>query len=105
MGKKDVPIMKVISVQNSIMHGICHENEISTQTEALHALTSGFDVGITIFEASRGPFDGFTLDSARNVYSYFKDEANRYKNKNKEIAIWYYSWAEAIEQLFIKKLV
>jgi len=101
MERKYMPIIDVLEAQSSLSQKIYSENKIPFPTIILDALASGLDVIITILEQSLGPFEGLGRESAMKIHDYFKNEAVRYKSINREISIWYDSWAAIIKHFFI----
>jgi hypothetical protein len=78
----------------------CERVGIPFTTPAQIALGSGLDVALTLMELSAGVFQGLSKKSARESVAYFRDEATRSEAVDIQIAIWYRSWAMAIERHF-----
>jgi len=102
MSEGIITIIDVVKVARSISYQHYTQEGISDGSPTLHGLTSGLDVALTIIEESVGTFKGLSKDTAEKMSAYFRQEAERYGKIEKEIAIWYLSFAEAIEHMFIK---
>lgn len=96
-------IMDIVHLTNSIRIKRCLDAGISADNPSvlLNCLSSGLDVGLTLMEDSVGAFDGLTVEQASKVVNYFRKEAKRYSTEQ-EIEIWYLSWADAIEKIYLK---
>lgn len=103
MSNASISIMKIVNLARSIAEKKCKEAGIPYHTLTLVALTSGLDVGLTIMEESAGKFKGLSTQDASKINNYFKEESQRSESVDPGIAIWYWSWAEAIKILFLKK--
>lgn len=105
MHKKDVPVMEIVKLADSLRQKIYETEKLNSTSSILTSLTSGFDVGLTLLEQSVGPFNGLTKQKAADIREYFLNESSKYKTKNIEVSIWYFSYARALEILFINKEV
>jgi hypothetical protein len=93
--------MALVNLANSIRQTRSGIAGIPPRSETLFALASGFDVALTIMETSVGLFTGLTPPAAAKVVRYLREEARRCEQISREVAVWYESYAEAIEQLFM----
>ena len=86
--------MVTVSLEYYKHEGIPH------RTPVLVGLASGQDVALSILEASLGPFESLSPGAVELLTGYFLRESVITKRESIEVAIWYKSYAEAIEQLF-----
>ena len=97
----EITIISIVNLARSIMVSQCKRLGIPFRGEGLVALTSGFDVALTLMEQSVTTFRGLSEESARTIIAYFEEEASKAEPVSLEIALWYSAWAKAIETLFI----
>ena len=112
--RENIGIMDIVHLTNSIRIKRYRDAGISFEPVSLHGslipmmaesvlllgLTSGLDVALTLMEESVGKFNGLSVEQASNIVNYFRKEAER--NSTDEIAIWYLSWADAVEEIYLK---
>jgi len=94
--------MDIINLADVIRRDYYTKAGIPPRTQTLVGLACGLDTALTILESSIGPFETLTREAAVRISDYFKEEAAKVGPENKEVAIWYLSYAEAIERLFIR---
>ena len=76
---------------------------LDPQSALVWGMASGLDVALTLLEQSTGVyFNGLPPDKAMMVSHYFREEADRSEKFHKQIAIWYRSWAEVLEQVYLQ---
>ena len=95
-------IMDIVNLARDIKTEIYKKHNLKQQTGALTALTSGLDVGVTLLETSVGLFDGLTRSEAISIINYFMSESKRHLSDDPETSIWYFSFAKALNHLFIQ---
>jgi len=101
MDKIAISITEIVKLANSFREETYKEEKLPAKTSVLNGLASGLDVGLTLFEQSIGPFDGLTPNMAHEIRSYFLNESRKYQSSDLETSIWYFSYARALEQLFL----
>ena len=75
---------------------------LPAHSPVLFALASGIDVALTVIEQSTGErFRGLTPEIAKTVVQYFRDEAARSSAVDRQVAIFYESWADAIATIYL----
>jgi hypothetical protein len=102
MRKIEVTIMQLVKLANSLRQELYETEKLSPTSSILNGLSSGFDVGLTLFEQSLGSFDGLTIQKAAEIREYFLSESSKYRTENIEASIWYFSFATALENLFLR---
>jgi hypothetical protein len=102
MRKNDVTIMKLVKLANSLRQEVYETEKLYPISSILTGLASGLDVGLTLFEQSLGSFDGLTIQKATEIREYFLSESSKYRTENIEVSIWYFSYATALEILFLR---
>ena len=95
-------IMEVVKLANEIRRHRYMDENCPSGTPVLEGLASGFDTSLTILETSMGAFQGLSPEAAKGIVDYFTRESKRITESKPEIAIWYESYAAAVEQLFIQ---
>lgn len=77
---------------------------LNPHSPMVFALTSGFDVGLTLLEQSTGTdFSDLSAEKAVRVIKYFEDEAERSAAADMQIAIFYRSWAQVLSATYIDR--
>ncbi len=95
-------IMDVVKLASEIRHHWYLDENLEETSPVLEGLASGLDTGFTLLEASLGAFSGLSPDAARSIADYFDQEAERLRDSNRQVSIWYESYAAAVIQLFIQ---
>ena len=95
--------MEIINLANSIRKELYESQKLKPISHTLTGLAWGLDVGLTLLEQSNGPFDGLTQNKADEIRQYFLNESQKHRSDDIEISIWYFSFAQALEQLFFRK--
>lgn len=90
-----------MNLANSIRIRYSEKEGLPARSKTLVALASGLDVAVTVLEESVGSFKGLTPERAKKVCDYFRTEAKRSERIDRETAIFYLAWADALDQLFI----
>ena len=100
-GKQNVPIMELIEFAESLRKQLYEGEGVEEPSSTLGGLASGLDVGLTLLESSLGAFDGLTKESAAECREYFRNESAKHRADDLELSIWYFSYALAIEAMFL----
>jgi len=102
MKEKSSPsFLDLVHLQDSIRRKYYRKAGITKATDVLVALASGLDAALTIIGSSSAEFDGLSREAGRKVSEYFRSESGKYAHTDIETSIWYLSWADAIESVFI----
>lgn len=104
MENRDVSIMDVVKFADSVRREIYESENLDQMSSTLIGLASGLDVGLTLLEQSVGSFSGLSRSKADLLVKYFMNESKSHRSKDVETSIWYYSYAKALEQLFLDKV-
>ena len=95
-------IVELSTLTGMIANGECTKAGLPYMTPLMIGAANGLDVGLTLWEASGGLFEGFSRQSAERASTYFRAEAERSRSIDRRIAIWYESWAKAIELTYLQ---
>jgi len=100
--KKDVTIKDIMDFANSYRQKMHLKEKIPLKTRTTLGLSSGLDVGLTLLERFIRTFDGLTQEEAKEIIKYFDKKSKENEISNREISIWFLSFADAIDHFFLE---
>ena len=76
---------------------------LDPRSAIIFAVASGCDIALTLLEQStEARFSGLSRESANRVINYFREEAARSVNVDRQVALIYETWAEFLEATYLK---
>jgi len=101
--KRFIIIEDIKDFANSYRQKMHHKKKIPFNASTTLGLSSGFDVGLTLLERFACQFDGLTREEAKEIIKHFDKKSIEYEFSNREISIWYLSFADAIDHFFLEQ--
>ena len=97
-------IVDLSTLAGRLAEAECEKAGIPFKTDVQIGLASGLDVALTLMEESAGFFRGLGGQSVERASAYFRAEAERSRSIDPHIAIWYESWAKAVEMTYLNRM-